>query len=69
MYKIGIIARPFGTYSDSLKNLNNFFKIKLYKKKESVMDIKIKILALTAEKDYQKQRKIFHLGGGEGFQY
>ena len=34
MYKIGIIARPFGTYSDSLKNLNNFFKIKLYKKKE-----------------------------------
>ena len=34
MYKIGIIARPFGVYSNSLKNLNNFFKIKLYKKKE-----------------------------------
>jgi D-3-phosphoglycerate dehydrogenase len=34
MYKIGIIARPFGIYSDSLKKLNNFFKIKLYKKKE-----------------------------------
>lgn len=33
MYKIGIIARPFGIYSESLKKLNNFFKIKLYKKK------------------------------------
>jgi len=32
MYKIGIIARPFGIYSDSLRQLNKFFKVKLYKK-------------------------------------
>ena len=33
MYKIGIIAHPFGIYSDSLKKLKNF-KIKFYKKNE-----------------------------------
>lgn len=34
MYKIGIIARPFGLYSNSLKKLKKFFFIKIYKKKK-----------------------------------
>ena len=31
MYKIGIVAKPFGIYSNSLNQLNKFFKVKLYK--------------------------------------
>ena len=36
MYKIGIVARPFGIYSNSLSQLNKFFKVKLYKKNKKL---------------------------------